>query len=128
MRPALLGIGITFLNSISYYFLRRSSGEESDDVLFWITFLLVSCLLSYKFRADLKTLITALILNPIFTLFIDSAFGEHFPPLHCDDTSLGFNMFRLTIKTAIEALPVLLGFATWRYHLKLKNRKNYRTE
>lgn len=124
MRSTILIMTLVSLDSASYYALRRFSVESpSDEDLLWLMILLVTFILSVWFRAGIKTVVMVLVLNPISTIFIDTAFGDHFPHFHCEYNSIEFNLFRLTIKTVIETLPVLLGFAiwTWKEKLKLKN-------
>lgn len=131
MKSIKLGIVISILTGISYYCSwKYFPGDEPIplDLALWLAILITAYILSIVFRADWKTIVTALVLNPLITEFIDFLFWDSFPHSHCEDTSLEFTLFRLTLKTVIEALPVLLGFATWRHYLKLKNCKGSGTE
>lgn len=125
-KSLVLGLAISIISGISYYcsWMYFRGDEPGDiDTTLWLATLITAYILSVVFKADWKTVASALVLNPIVTVLIDFLFWDQFPHSHCEDTSLEFSLFRLTLKTVIETLPVLLGFATWMLYVKLKNRK-----
>lgn len=116
-----LGVGLSIFFSLSYFLQNTVVPGLSEGNWLWVATLITAFIVPLVFRADYKTVLAALILNPIFTVFLDIVFTHNLVPnSHYTDDSVCAGLVRLLLKSIVEALPVLLGIFARRCYSKMK--------